>query len=108
MKYLILIAALFVVTPAFADTTSGPSHKAFSDHVNGKLDKYLDHNHQYDNDRETEVGIGADILIYSDSNVDIDQEYRYDFNNEEHATYTVVKTKKSVVSIVKGFFNKGE
>ena len=103
---LLLIAFVFVVcSSAFADTTSGPSHKHFSDEINGKLDHYLDHDHEYEKyDPDNEIGIGADVLLHETEDIDIVQEYKYDFSNENHATYTVFKTKRSIFSLISGLF----
>jgi hypothetical protein len=63
--------------------------------------------HRADN-RKDPAGIGADILIHETEDVDFFAEYKRDFNNNEHSVFAVVKTKRSLVDIVKGFFKKGE
>jgi len=103
MKNLLLAASVLVFSAsvAFADSTSGPSYS------NSYLDKYLSHTHQYDKyDHDNEAGAGVDVLLYDDDNIDLVQEYKYDFSNDSHATYTVVKTKVSVFSLVKGWLGK--
>ena len=118
MKKIILITALFlmVTVVARAETTSkgdyplvgGSTHTtAIREHVHQYIntDTNTDTNTMR-NKRETPLGVGADILLTEHKYVDTEAEYKYDFNNEEHSAFLVVKTKKSLWSIVKNLFTK--
>jgi hypothetical protein len=52
------------------------------------------------------AGIGVDVLVHQIEQGDLVAEYKYDFNNESHSIFGVFKTNKSLVEIVKGFFNR--
>lgn len=59
-------------------------------------------------ERDDPVGVGVDLLLYTNPKADVVQEYKYDWQNEEHSTFTVVKTKVALWDVIKGFFKKGE
>jgi hypothetical protein len=74
-----------------------------------------DHKHCYNdndthakNNREDPAGVGIDLLIHETDNYDFLAEYKRDFNNNENSIFGVIKTKKSLVELIKSFFNKGE
>ena len=59
-------------------------------------------------DRDDPAGVGIDVLIHETDSFDFVAEYKRDFNNNENSIFGVIKTKKSLVELIKGFFNKGE
>lgn len=65
-------------------------------------DKTVDSSYRKNN----EQGVGADILLYDTTDFDLVGEYKYDWANGGHSAYTVVKTKKSLWTLVKGVFGK--
>ncbi len=66
------------------------------------------HVHCYEDKEGGEVrssqGVGADVLLIEGKQVDVVAEYRYDWANANHSAYTVFRTKRSLVDIVKGWF----
>ena len=96
-----LIVAIFMMT---ASTVFANGRRNPCDGYKGKL---LNACHKVVHpEREDEAGIGVDVLVYETKDVDLVAEYKYDFNNEGHSIYGVLKTKKSLVEIVKGFLNR--
>ena len=58
--------------------------------------------------RDFETGAGIDVLIVESKGADVVGEYKYDWANGEQQAYVVLKTKKSLWSVVKGWFNGAE
>ena len=101
MKYLALILVAFFMFGglAIADdilsdppsgSTEGTQWQTPSSSLNNWLDKYAQHSHGIPA-RENPMGLGLDIDYVFTDTYSTALEYRYDFENEEHATYLVGK-----------------
>jgi hypothetical protein len=107
MKKILGLALLicFITAPAFAGGKTCENSN-FWNAVANECSPHTVDTDTWRPERDNPAGVGADILIHETEHVDLVGEYKYDFENEEHSAFAVFKTKKSLVEIIKGFFNK--
>jgi hypothetical protein len=119
MKYKILVLALcfllYGYSTSASEGSSGVSCSGLETSYQSSKTRpgSNDHKHCYEdkntqNNREDPAGVGIDLLIHETESFDLVAEYKRDFNNNENSIFGVIKTKRSLVDIIKGFFNKGE
>jgi hypothetical protein len=109
---ILVLAGLLVGSYAYAETVEieyfdKDAHK-YHNHDATRTTEVTVHDKTTDtsNKPESELGVGADVLIHETERADIVAEYKYDFQNESHSAYLVVKTKKSLVDYIKALLGK--
>jgi len=113
MRYILFLLVLFFMTSnvAYAETVSSTNERHYKHEVTVH-DKTVDTNTHRD-EKDAEIGVGVDVVVYEGDEGELlnkaTVEYKYDINNDDHATYAVVTTKLSDVwAKVKSIFDRGE
>jgi accessory colonization factor AcfC len=113
MRKALMIAISLLIVCSLASTVYAKGDPCESKFLGPILNEcYPHHEKTVDTDTwrdewDDEAGIGADILIHETKHADIVAEYKVDFNNDNHQSiYGVVRTKTSIVELVKKAIKK--